>query len=48
MGMCDFPTGYFPPGQLSRNRGSTDKPHLVQKRMLVNKRNMKSTICTFY
>lgn len=30
MGMCDFPTGYFPPGQLSGNRGSTDKQHLVQ------------------
>lgn len=30
MGMCDFPIGYFPPGQLSRNRGSTDKQHLVE------------------
>lgn len=30
MGMCDFPTGYYPPGQLSKNHGSTDRQHLVQ------------------
>lgn len=27
-GTCDSPTGCFPPGQLSENRGSTDKRHL--------------------
>lgn len=31
MGMCDFPIGYFPPGQLSRNRGSIDKQHLAKE-----------------
>lgn len=39
--MCDFPTGYFLPGQLSRNRGSTDKPHLVQMKRVRN-RNAKN------
>lgn len=29
--MCDFPIGYFPPGQLSRNRGSIDKQHLAKE-----------------
>lgn len=35
--MCDFPIGYFLPGQLSRNRGSTDKPHLVQIKHVRNR-----------
>lgn len=39
--MCDFPIGYFLPGQLSRNHGSTDKPHLVQTKHGRN-RNVKN------
>lgn len=31
MGMCDFPTGYYPPGQLSKIHGNTDRQHLVSR-----------------